>query len=371
MKKEKIFDRMQFPAETIRTATKLVKEIDSRSENSDTRGKVYTRYVVHQEGGESTTFDHEEEFFAAYRQSFSRALYSVSHAWGSHALDLVASPGSTTVTVAAPSHVELERVFAIFEDVYQSYKLEGKCEVVVRPKVPVFNVTHDLPATIVSIDLVSKLEYLLLSESQRLFSISETEVKEHYSVTLVDGSGTETLSSMDRYVGDVFPDTTEEITISLHMSYFRSKSVDIALKFHKTRRLTYALLHIGSDNARADVATLWYGITRCIEPNRTIHWLFNLPFGVAIAIVSATCVSAFLIIASPLHHPVLLDTFFFLMISITISWRVVAKVKPYTAFDSRLQARHDRWCTWFGCSLLAFLIFGTILTALRKRLVGF
>jgi predicted nucleotide-binding protein len=108
IEKTKEYKNTRFSAEALREAAKAIERIvtDSKEELGS-----YVFSVTGEE--ENWVYDNEEEFFASYRQGFSRATYVGRSA--SFELRVAARKRSAEVSVTALTRAQIEAVFDVFE----------------------------------------------------------------------------------------------------------------------------------------------------------------------------------------------------------------------------------------------------------------
>jgi len=231
-----------------------------------------------------------------------------------------------------------------------------------------------ISSCVVGTELLKKLEEYLLNNIPEMTSVSKEEIRDKYSLLITDNFGTENLCSISEYPGPIFRDSTNRV--SLGFDLYSPKIICVSVKFSTERFGSCINIDCESQNARGFVVAIYDGIKRILEPYHNLNKLLyphptvdGFLWGIAIAIA---WVPVLLLIAeltdrfSPYFYILTNFPLFVILFSY-----VIRKMKPYTSFESNRYFKIKKWTGWFFYGLLSFIIFGTLLFSLRKRLFGF
>jgi predicted nucleotide-binding protein len=110
MEKAKQYKSTRFSAEAVREAAKTFEGIVTES-----KGVFLAHIFSVSKGEEIWDYDNEEEFFASYRQGFSRAIYKRMTKSISLDLEVLAHNRDVKIKVSASTRAQIEAVFDVFE----------------------------------------------------------------------------------------------------------------------------------------------------------------------------------------------------------------------------------------------------------------
>jgi hypothetical protein len=227
----------------------------------------------------------------------------------------------------------------------------------------------------VSLQLLQQLEDYLLREALRHIkgrASPRDEVPRRLTVSLVDNLGTEELDSIRDYHPSLLPDSTSTITLRI-LDY--PVSFHVSITFHREPRSSAIYIKTTGDGAREVALSLFEGIRRLIDPHTTLNYVFHPSPWLELVY--------FMLGWSPLYlvflfwFPLLRDyppgvyPLLGLFAVLQISFRAAPRLKPFTSFESKVDNLKRKWSDWFVFGLAAFLLFGTVLILLRRKLLGF
>ena len=240
---------------------------------------------------------------------------------------------------------------------------------------PSFSYVHPLPSLRVTKGFLLALEQFLLKRAFDASLLSQDQAQEAIRIRIKDGLGTENLRSMSQLEAARFAESTEEIEISLDSPY-RNDGTKLAVRLHLSKGRLFSSMSIDATgpNARETVLGLKEGLLRMVEPQRTWHWLCHPTAPVWGALFAFDCLLGYLLFmfkgadpsADPRFHFV-----FSAFIAILVYMSYVGSIRPYTVFDSRGAERADKIWSWLIGGISTFIVFGTLLTLVRRPLLGF
>ncbi|HXO43356.1 MAG TPA: hypothetical protein VN999_18040 [Thermoanaerobaculia bacterium] len=204
-----------------------------------------------------------------------------------------------------------------------------------------------------------------------------------FRIILEDGDGTETLSDINLYPPDSLPDRTKMVTVKYDRwsDIETGSQLELALRFspHQSRS-KLAITVTNKRGSREVAAGLVAGVLTILSTrqNRNSRWHIRWRFLIPLYLLGALADAGFFLgwVKSAAKGPppwiLALGAFASIMFGIPGIVLVVAGLfKPYTAFDSaQTRARNERW-KWVVRGFWAFVLFGTVLAAIRKLLLGF
>mgnify|MGYP004508406263 CR=1 FL=1 len=236
---------------------------------------------------------------------------------------------------------------------------------------PEFSFSERVPACKIDKALILTLEQYLAEELPKRFE-SDEKLNVQYSVSITDGVGTEVFGSFKEFIPQLLPDTTQQLSISWHNGYRCKTRVDIRVAFHGTYYLSTFSVTSKGEHAREVTLAIRDRVKKIVEPHRTLHWVFDplaFPLLSSMAGFLAWMAAVWGIVAfqQGARDAIVLGTF-----SAIAGWYWVgAKLMPVISFDSRAQSRRSGVWKWLSLGFISFVLFATIATLLRRRILGF
>lgn len=238
-----------------------------------------------------------------------------------------------------------------------------------------FNLKKSLSSTRVTRELVRSLEIYVEKRTESLAANPTEELNALLAsrrTTVTDDLGTEQLGSIDEYASSLFSNTTTSIEVEFIGSYQTSlRNLTIRIRLSGENIHTGVQIDYDAPNAREVVVGLYDGIKRCLETSPARNAFFHPPAFWQGVISAFTYILFLAPIATWRFIPAAL-TFLLIALSFTLYllWSVAPKFRPYTVFDSEQANRYARDFDWLIKGLLSFLLFGTLMTLMRDRLLS-
>jgi hypothetical protein len=236
---------------------------------------------------------------------------------------------------------------------------------------PSFSHEQQLPSLKVTRDFLKDLEAYLIKRLVETSLLVESETSSAITVRIQDSLGTETLGSIQKMQMSRFADSTSSVEVEAELPFRQDGTrLRIRLSFTRSRLFTTLAITATMPAARDTVLGLRDGLLRMLEPARTWHWLGhpkNYVWGVLFATGSVIGYHLFRSNGLGPRDPYLLLAF----ASVWLYLFVAGRLLPYTIFDSRSLDRADKIWNWLIGGIATFLIFGTVLTYLRRPALGF
>jgi hypothetical protein len=233
-----------------------------------------------------------------------------------------------------------------------------------------FQLKRHLPSCRLDPEGLVKVENYVFEQAEDVFGLSEATARSKCSVVVEERFGKATLSSATELRADEFPDSTISVRWTINAYDPRVK-----LDVHFHRDTDYAEVEVESQGAQSREKAIGFveGVYRQLESRRTYNWFFHpRPLLLRATLVVVTW-PLFGIV--PLAFTVKLPRGLSFAVVVTalglVIYHVGGILKPFTAFASRRTNARDRLWTWFVTGMTGFIIFGTLLAALRKTLFGF
>lgn len=236
---------------------------------------------------------------------------------------------------------------------------------------PSFSHEQSLPSLRVTKDLLESLEKYLVQRVVDVAMLTEEEVKLALSIRIEDNLGTEEMISIDQMTPSRFADSTSRVEIKFASPYRPDGlRLRVRLNFAKGRLFSTLAISATMPNAKEVALGLRDGLLRVLEPQRTWHWIVHPSaqwWGCVMGVSLWLGYSLFSTDRKEPYYPILLGAFAF-------AWFYllgIGTLRPYTTFESRASDRSDKIWSWFLGGTGTFLLFGTLLTFLRRPLLGF
>ena len=223
-----------------------------------------------------------------------------------------------------------------------------------------FGLEKDLPFYEVTLDLVTRIETYLFTKVPRLTNIDPNEIKSSYSIRIADDFGTEKFGSINEYSGLLFGNYTNEIMINI--SCYHQKFFKFALNFNKEGYLSRIIIKFEDDNAREITISIFEGIKKILDLNRTNNRFFHPSAYIEGALSTVAFISVWIMLglfAARLYYWGLL------VLPFSVFWVLYLymgkKIYPYMAFDSNKYRNNKKWSNLFLYTLVVIIISNLVL----------
>jgi len=229
-----------------------------------------------------------------------------------------------------------------------------------------------LPPIELTLELAERLEALLTTEVRERRVISE-KASDEFSMRIADAFGTETLGSRREYRPALLSDSTSEVRIRYRSGHKSESEIDVDIVFSPQREWSRYRVEVQGDSAREIALATSDAIDRLVEPHRRTHGYLHLGLVGFIARSLGSWVGATMLVAGVVR-PSLAWVGYAGAVLVVLSvahWMGGRYMLPYTIFDSAQARRRSQTWKWFVTGIATFLLFGTILTAMRRRIFGF
>lgn len=231
-----------------------------------------------------------------------------------------------------------------------------------------YSLNKKTPSCSVELSLLESLEdYIFQRASELIGDLCDSSVRYNYSVNIEDSLGTESLESIRDFKQIYFPDDTNRI--SLDFASYGDNRLRIAIGFSNEMFGSKISVSYDGDSAREKVRGLLLRILEILGDYKTSNWIFHPP--VPLWVFPMTLVVVIPFIPSPNFKPEL----FAIQISVFFTGLIYmifgGILKRYMTFDTKKNQGIRKWYDWVLAGLLAFLLFGIILTYVRQKTLGF
>jgi hypothetical protein len=236
---------------------------------------------------------------------------------------------------------------------------------------PSFSHEQALPSLKVTKAVLESLEQYLTKRFVDAALLSVDEMTKALSIRIEDSLGTEEINTIKDMATSRFADSTSNVEIGFNLPYRNDGThLRVRLRFSKERLFSTIAINASIANAREFVLGLRDGLMRMLEPQKTWHWVAH-PKSEAWA--AASVVGGW--VAYQLFTSTGKETYFpYLVGSSALLWFYlfgIGSLRPYVVFESRASERSDKIWSWLLGGIATFLLFGTLLTFVRRPLLGF
>ncbi len=361
MKKSKNYEEVSFKPEVLREASRVFERF--------IEGKEVSSSFSVTNADETWEHDSEEEFFSAYREGCKTAFYRKSA--DEYSLVMLKLENSTKVDVSAPGTPVLAAVFDVFEKHLEESRLPKPKG---GPEEPApmseFTLEKRITSCLVTKDLLRQLEVYLVQYIAKIIDIPPDMLRESLSISISDSLGTETLKSISNYLPSLFPKSITEVRIDLYLVH--PKHISVSIHFGKDKTSSQISIRYKAKQAREVVMAIDGGLRQIFEPSTNANNIFHPPEAAMLMIwflgMLVGPVSMFAFAKGAFSIGVIGTVTVLTLIFYTFVGPVI---KPYITFDTQRYAAMKRWSDWIIRGFIGFLIFGTLLTLLRRQIFGF
>lgn len=238
-----------------------------------------------------------------------------------------------------------------------------------------FNLKKSLPSTRVTRELVRSLEKYIEKKTEFLAAKPTEELDALLAgrrTTVMDDLGTEQFGTIDEYAPSLFSNTTSSIEVEFIGPYQTSlRGLVIRVRLSGENMHTGIQIDYDAPNAREVVVGLYDGIKRCLETSPARNAFFHPP-AFWQGVIGAFTYMLFLAAIATWRFMPTAVTFLLIALWLTLYllWSVAPRFHPYTVFDSEQANRYARDFDWLIKGLLGFLLFGTLMTLMRDKLLS-
>lgn len=233
-----------------------------------------------------------------------------------------------------------------------------------------FTLRRKISSCLVTRDLLSQLEHYILVDLSKIIKVPKQKLAETYQISITDKIGEESIDSIIKYIPSLFPDSTLRIKIQLRN--YRDRQFFLSINFHKDKFLADIEIEHEGNNAREVVFGVYEKINGIIKMNKTINWAFNFGIGTETFLFLFCWASGFSLLLNILDSDVKYTILWLMVFILCVSYFIISRwLKPYISFDSRNYYNKEKWFSFFIKALLAYIIFSSAFTFLRKIILGF
>lgn len=220
-------------------------------------------------------------------------------------------------------------------------------------------------------ELLTNIEEYLIKKISSIFGVTEDGVRKNYTIAISDEYGIESINSISEYNLPKFDDSVTEIILHISIQE-KSKLFRINIKFSKLRTLSKITISYNDNNSKEVVIGLYEGIKKIINTKKTINKIFN-PSEKANFILLGILIGSISLFYTYIAKNNVLLSLIYLGISmpIIIYMTILKKIFPYILFETNQSNKKKKVIEWFVFGLFTFIIFGTLLVALRRKYFGF
>jgi hypothetical protein len=236
-----------------------------------------------------------------------------------------------------------------------------------------FKIEQRVPSVKVTKKLLESLERYLVSKKEAVQAdLKLPPENEKFSISVTDNLGTETFSSTNQLRTDRFLDSTTNVRVSFACRWYKAKtSLAVDVRFSTTPYLASLTVLCEADAARELGVGLYQSLSEITATGKTSNWRYHAPLWLEGPLQGATIGMGLWAVMLMRDHRIagmVLAT----VAGLAFAYFSIGKrFHPYTLFDSSRAERIQRAGDWFEYGLLTFLVFGILLTLLRRSLLGF
>lgn len=236
---------------------------------------------------------------------------------------------------------------------------------------PSYNKQHSISTYLINKSLIESIENYFEKNVSEILSLKIPDSKTYSRTEVIvhDSHGQEGYKSIKEYKLSHFRNDITGITINYRL-YAERKDASITIRFGLEKDNTDLAINLTDDNAREKVCALEQGILDILNQNKTNNWLLYPVWYLNALLVLGVLYTGLLTFSGDSTRQ---ESRIYGIITGTLLmylW-VFHYFKNYSSFDTEKQKQLDKWFAWLLMGLLSFLLFTTLLTSLRKSLLGF
>jgi hypothetical protein len=233
-----------------------------------------------------------------------------------------------------------------------------------------YSLTKLLPSCTVERKLLLELEEYVRRKTAEFARLDDPLTKQHYQFIVVDGSGAETLKSVEDYKRAYFPDDTARMKLEAACKGKDSISIGIILAVEKP--LSQLEIQYDGNSAREVATGIASEINSIMESYKNSHkWFHLFPGTITILLLFAILAITFSIDKSILANVPAVGSVILGAVTVLVVLHVLPLLVPYSTFETRRNERRKKQINWILLGALGFILFTVIGVYFRKRLFGF
>ena len=234
-----------------------------------------------------------------------------------------------------------------------------------------YSVREPLPTMNIDVTLLKSIENYLFNSIPKLIGISGTKKHEYYKISIVDAHNELTLATIDSYEHELLPPKTNEVRVVFNIhNVEKDTSVNIEIRFTKDQFSSKVRLELTSLNSKELATGILAKVREILDQKRNHNWLFQPSLKLypvmLILIVGIGYLSRYTYKNNAKWSTIdmlvniLMITYLFLF----------SRLKPYMAFDTRVQRNNDKWAGVLLWGIPSFIIFGFAVPKILDFLIG-
>lgn len=227
-----------------------------------------------------------------------------------------------------------------------------------------------IESCLVNRELISQLEECLFKEIPELEIFREKNIRDNYSLAIKQEARIEKIKNIQNYINPQFSDSTNQILLEVTIK--RPKTLIISINFVNDKKKS--IISVKHRSQKPDVLVNGI-IARIIEiihtsancnkifhPHKFVGLLLHLVGFISVAFTTYVIFFVYSVYTLKVVSA---------SVSLLYLFFIFGKVlKPYIIFDSNRSRKRKKIYDFIFWGLLNFIIFGTILALLRKKIFG-
>jgi len=233
----------------------------------------------------------------------------------------------------------------------------------------VYSLIKQIESCHVTKELIEQIEDYLFKQLPTVVKFSTNNIRKNYALSIRDNMGKDVVSSISKYGVSIFSDTTDLIFLEVRIK--RPRKLTLSINFAKNKEYSEIRITHKHEEPRTIVLGIYEAIKRIIKQQANKNRIFNpsepisVFYGVLIGLIVGVIIFLFTI---KLFNFGIFGIIIFLFL---VYFSILGKfLYPYISFELNRYLRIKNWSSWFFWGFLSFIIFGTILALLRKKIFG-
>jgi hypothetical protein len=212
-----------------------------------------------------------------------------------------------------------------------------------------------------------RIENYIISNVPNVLRLATDEILKNYSVKITDSFSTEEFKSIKDFKSELFYDDTIEIKLG-----FVLQENLVFLRLSKYDTSSEIAIEFVDDNVRENAIGILDGIEALLKPYKNMNYIYHNSF--INGTLTGICVFLliyFIISLNYVSDKISYLIYSFATLTLGLFILLANKLKPYSEFDTRSQRIYNEYFKFFKWGILGFVIFGTFVTLIRNKIIGF
>lgn len=237
---------------------------------------------------------------------------------------------------------------------------------------PSYNKQTTISTYFVNKQLIESIEEFFENTVSEIINLDTTitqKLAKSIEIIIHDSHGKESYASIKQYKQSMFRNDVEGVSITYKL-FSSDKDIDLSIRFGSEEENSDLSISFSGENPREKVFAIEEGFKSVCASNKTLNWILYPKSFIRLLLILGIAFCGIMALSSDVSRK---ESFLFgvgfwigLICSLGFPY-----LKEYCSFDTVKQKQLDKWFSWLVMGLAAFILFSSVLTSVRKSILGF